>query len=691
MRASLPLLLLLLFSLGFGHASETKDADLRPLRLQLRWTHQFQFAGYYAAIARGYYREAGFDVTLLPARPDQDPVQTVLTGGAEFGVGTSELILDHARGAPVVVLGVILQHSPLALMALQRSGIRTVHDLADRVLMIENNAAELFAYLAREGIPRGRLRLVPHGFTTDDLDAGRVDAMSVYITDEPYLFTSAGVPLSLFTPRSAGIDFYGDNLFTTRQLLAREPDLVAAFRRASLRGWDYALSHPEETIDLILERWPTGKTRAQLQFEYQQMMPLLRNDLVPLGYQYAGRWDHIAAIYAEAGMLRTDLPLDGFLYDPHDRRIPTWIRWSLAAAVLLFLGGFAVTIYVARVNRRLREEIARREDTELSLTATQRNYALIFDTAPLPLLLFDRKQRVVDLNQAAERVFGWRRLELLGEHVSLIVPPDEIAMVVAVFKQAWEGQIVGGVNYNLTRHGARILCRWINVAQRDVHGEPLGVLSVAEDITETQRIQDELRDANQALHAQIKQIQDLQDELRDQTLRDPLTGLYNRRQLHQVLAATLTSRAAGPTSLVMVDLDHFKSVNDTFGHQAGDQVLIALARVLAAGTRPDDIACRYGGEEFAIVLPGASTAVAMERAESWRRAFGALVVQIAEEAVQCTLSAGVATWPGHGEDPDQLLGAADRALYQAKVGGRDQVVAAGGDGPHPDAPSAHSP
>ncbi|WP_295457457.1 ABC transporter substrate-binding protein [uncultured Thiodictyon sp.] len=227
---------------------------LQPVRLQLKWTHQFQFAGYYAAQAQGFYREAGLAVSFLEARPGQDPVAAVLNGQAEFGVGTSDLLLYRARGLPVVVLGVIFQHSPLALLALDASGIRNIHQVVGRRLMIEDNSAELFAYLEREGIPRGSLNLVAHSFGTAELSAGTVDAQSVYITDEPFVFAQAGVNYSLFTPRSGGIDFYGDNLFTTQSYLRANPGLVAAFREASLRGWVYAMAHPQEVADLIITR-----------------------------------------------------------------------------------------------------------------------------------------------------------------------------------------------------------------------------------------------------------------------------------------------------------------------------------------------------------------------------------------------------------------------------------------------------
>ncbi len=649
---------------------------LQPVRLQLKWTHQFQFAGYYAAQAQGFYREAGLEVSLLEARPGQDPVATVLNGQAEFGVGTSDLLLHRARGQPVVVLAVIFQHSPLALMALERSGIRNIHEVAGRRLMIEDNSAELFAYLEREGIPRGSLNLVPHSFGTAELSAGTVDAQSVYITDEPFVFAQAGVNFSLFTPRSGGIDFYGDNLFTTESYLRTHPAVVEAFREASLRGWVYAMGHPTEIVDLIIQRYSQRKTREQLLYEYEQMRPLLRNELIAVGYMYPGRWRHIADVYAEQGMLPAGIALTGFLYDPQRLHIPPWVYWWVGGALLLTLSAGSISLYILRIDRRLSLEMERRRQTEWSLKASQQHYQLIYETAPLALILFDREHRVIDWNRAAERIFGWPRIEMLGVGLERMVPAADLDYVAKVMEQAWEGGLVGGVNRNLTRDGRTILCRWSNVLQRDGHGEPGAVLSLAQDITEAERIRADLEAANQALHTQIRQIEGLQEDLREQARRDPLTGLYNRRYLELVLQRELTQSRDQPLSLVMIDIDRFKEVNDTLGHQAGDQVLTALARILTSTTRASDIACRFGGEEFTVVLPGAALEVAYAHAESWRKAFSELLIQADTGEVRRTLSAGVAAWPAHAAEPGGLLGAADRALYAAKAAGRNRTIVA---------------
>lgn len=117
--------------------------DLDHVRVQLKWLHQFQFAGYYAAIEQGFYRDAGLEVELIEGSPEVDPARIVLEGGAEFGVGTPEILLSLAEGKPLVVLGVIFQHSPYGILSLQESGISSVKDLFGKRIMIEPQAAEL--------------------------------------------------------------------------------------------------------------------------------------------------------------------------------------------------------------------------------------------------------------------------------------------------------------------------------------------------------------------------------------------------------------------------------------------------------------------------------------------------------------------------------------------------------------------
>ena len=200
----------------------------RPLEhvtLQLKWKHQFQFAGYYAAIEKGYYRDAGFEVSLVEPTGNEDPVDLVLADKAQYGIGASELALHRARGKQVVVLATILQHSPLVLIAAGGSDL-TVHDLGGKRLMLVQYELELIAYLIREGLSLDRFQLLPHSFSPSDLMEGKVDALSGYATDD-FLRSVA---------QSAGVN--ADEALAYAQTDAAADQLNQANSEAQTRGID---------------------------------------------------------------------------------------------------------------------------------------------------------------------------------------------------------------------------------------------------------------------------------------------------------------------------------------------------------------------------------------------------------------------------------------------------------------------
>lgn len=185
-----------------------------------------------------------------------------------------------------------------------------------------------------------------------------------------------------------------------------------------------------------------------------------------------------------------------------------------------------------------------------------------------------------------------------------------------------------------------------------------------------------LKAANEELHLRVFEVKNLQAELHEQTIHDPLTGLYNRRYLSDALTReVMQARRANTTlAIVMADIDHFKFVNDSYGHPAGDEVLVQVASLLKKHARGSDIACRYGGEEFLLVFPGISLESARKRAEEIQQNCAALSIQHEGMNIAVMLSFGVAVYPDHGHQWEQIIAKADKALYESKCNGRNQVT-----------------
>ena len=179
------------------------------------------------------------------------------------------------------------------------------------------------------------------------------------------------------------------------------------------------------------------------------------------------------------------------------------------------------------------------------------------------------------------------------------------------------------------------------------------------------------------LQKQVTEIEQLQAELREQTLRDPLTGLHNRRYLGETLQREIdkSKREKTPLSIIVSDIDHFKMINDVYGHQAGDRFLVAIGTLMKANARSSDIICRYGGEEFLMVMPGTSLEAALKRAEDILHKCTNIIVAHEGQTLKVAMSLGVATYPDHGQEAEDVILKADKALYKSKQNGRNQVSA----------------
>jgi diguanylate cyclase (GGDEF)-like protein len=203
-------------------------------------------------------------------------------------------------------------------------------------------------------------------------------------------------------------------------------------------------------------------------------------------------------------------------------------------------------------------------------------------------------------------------------------------------------------------------------------GAASGIASAHEWVQNQQAIARILANTVAVALANVK----LREALRQQSIRDPLTGLFNRRYMEETLVRELrrAQRTGQEVTVLLLDIDHFKHFNDTFGHPAGDELLKGVSAALQSGVRAEDVVCRFGGEEFVIILFGAGCDVGQMRAEGFRECIKRLDVRYQGAALgTVSVSIGIAGFPTDGSESGSLIDAADRALYHAKAGGRDRV------------------
>lgn len=650
--------LLIVFYLIFpGHLQAAAERALDPLTLQLKWSHAFQFAGYYAARELGYYREAGLDVHIEEAAPGVDSLKEVLDGKAQYGVGTSSLLLARRGGHPVVALAVIFQHSPLVLIARQRDGAQSLHDLVGKRAMIEPQSDELLAYLKQEGIAPNSLTQIVHSHNPQDLADGKIDAMSAYITSEPFYLERTGRLYQTYTPRAAGIDFYGDNLFTTEQELRTHPARVKAFRDASLRGWEYAMAHPEEIADLIFTRYSQQHSRDYFLFEAKQMVPLLRPELIEIGYMNPGRWRHIADTYADLGLLPRNFPLKGFLYEPDAKRDLTW----LYAALALLGVTTAIALYISGINRRLARALAASKEAEQALRTSEERHRLLADHASDVIWTMNLDGKFTYVSPSVEKLRGYSVAEVMQQTLDDALTPDSAAIAATALQRACravhEGLPVPEFRSELEqpcKDGGTVWTETSVTGMRNSAGEFAGFLGVTRDISGRRQIEERIR--HMAQH-------------------DMLTGLPNRTlfsdRLHHALS--IARRDKQPLAVMFIDLDKFKPVNDKLGHATGDVLLKEVAARMLEHLRESDTVARIGGDEFVVLLrnvddPQNALAVAEKIRTALCRPFS-----IAGHHINISASIGIALYPEHGADELELSKNADFAMYQAKNTGHNNV------------------
>lgn len=363
----------------------------------------------------------------------------------------------------------------------------------------------------------------------------------------------------------------------------------------------------------------------------------------------------------------TGLLVQGELLEPQ-------VEWMVYTLIFTAAG---LVIYISNIFTKQALDLSRKEirDRERA-EAEMKKLLRAVEQSPSSIVITDLAGKIEYVNPLFTLTTGYTLEESIGQNPRILktdlTPPE-------THRQLWANLTAGmewrGEFINRKKDGS-IYYESANISPiLDAQGQITHYLAVKDDITERKLMEEAMRFMNEELVKRVAEVELLEAEMRHLALHDPLTGLFNRRYLLETLPRELArcERESSPLSLVLMDIDHFKRVNDTYGHVRGDEILVAVAQVLKDHIRTSDLVCRYGGEEFLVVLPGASGEIAVRRAETLRLLCNNLVVLDGDHEIRITVSFGVKEHIGNCGEIEKSIKHADQALYHSKQTGRNRV------------------
>lgn len=307
-----PAVLLLLVLLAPGGTTAANAQGPESVTVQLKWHHQTQFAGNYVAEAKGWYRAEKLAVQHRPWKVgDPTPIERVISGAANIGITSqTQFLVEREKGAPIVAIAAIYQKSPVGFFTLKSSGIKHPRDFVGKsIAFAGTHEIHLKALLKRLNLDLAGLRLVPYGFDLTPFYKGEVAIWAGYIMNQPVDARLAGYQVNIIFPDDYGVHNYDDIVFTTEEVIRRNPALVERWLRATLRGWRYAVEHPEEATEVALKVDPALKREKQIAMLLASI-PLIHTGEHPIGWMTREVWEEATAILLEQKILPRPLAVE---------------------------------------------------------------------------------------------------------------------------------------------------------------------------------------------------------------------------------------------------------------------------------------------------------------------------------------------------------------------------------------------
>jgi len=752
------------------------NPQLESVSLQLKWLDQFQFAGYYAAKIKGFYKDEGLDVTIKPRDVFVNNIQQVIDGKSEYGIADSIIFLYLSRGAAVSIVAPIFQHSPQVFIALKSSGIKSLYDLADKNISFYNKDTDGFPLLSmlyeNDIVPNLNRVVIKTG--PDMLLTGQVQAFPGYLSNEPYFFKNRGIKINTINPMNYGVDLYGDILFTNQNESTNHPDRVARFKRASIKGWQYALSHKEEIINYIINDLKAPKSFRQLMYEANVIEEAIQPNSIPIGTLDEGRFKYIEKLFIKHNLINNKLDFSKSIYQQEtDKLVFTqkeidWIKahpqikvaidpdWApidfvnkkgeyqgIANEYFTYIHSITSLEFTPKKGLSWQESLQQVKEHKLDMFAgmvatPDRSKYLVF-TNPylkLPMVIATKKGHdfIKDLkllgNATIATVKGYAAEELLKKNypklkIMSVNTPQEGLLAVSQGKALGYVDNIAVVAYHIRSGGlANIQISGETPFRADV------TMAIRKDWPELQSIINKILDSmdedtreqfkdswlkvdykteiewrrviiivvpillfallillynrklknlnlqmvknNTQLVLTQKDLEETNDKLKQLSTTDYLTRTYNRKHLDKELNKEIkrSKRYQTPLSLLMIDLDDFKQINDLYGHLIGDEVLIKTTQHVSNYIRETDIFGRWGGEEFMLICPNTNQHQAHQLAEKLLNCVKDIKF---EQGFTQTTSIGMATLKDQ-ESLHEFVERADKYLYKAKELGKNQAI-----------------
>jgi diguanylate cyclase (GGDEF)-like protein/PAS domain S-box-containing protein len=483
----------------------------KKIRLQLKWRHQFQFAGYYAAVEKGFFRDKGLDVQLIEGRPGINPVEELLSGKVDFIIDSPAVLIKRQQHMSLVVLAAIFQHSPEVIITQGDSGLTTPQSLkGKRIMLTPETDPESLAMLVEEGIPVKSIIMVPHNWGVADLIAGKIDGQTAYLTNEPYLLQEENVPTNIIRPLYYGIDFYGDCIVTTRDQVRQHPGRLEDFLRAVKQGWTYAMDHPREIAELIRTSYSKEKSIDQLLFEAKAMHGLIQPDLVEIGHMNPQRWRRIGDTFVKLGMLKADYSLGGFLYPQlrsqiaaeRQHRIQIFLSVLGIVVLLSLLLGLILFVF----NRKLADQVRKRT---ASLTESEQHFRAFFEMASVGVAKVDvHSDKYIRMNKKYCDIVGYSPDELQTLTFGDITHPEDRDNQREHLQRLITGTISEfTIEKRYIRKDSRIIWAYLTISPLwPAGGEPDSTLVVIRDITSRKLAEEKLVFASKVFENSIEGI-----------------------------------------------------------------------------------------------------------------------------------------------------------------------------------------